>query len=310
MKRALIVTTCVGLLLTSIARADLEEGTYAPDFEASDWFNLEGEPFYGEPVSMSELRGMVVVLYFWVTWHRGGEYFMPLINLIENNRSAGLGRRDGVFLIGVTESDRSRVEDMVEEHRLFFPIAMECDAKEDYDISSFPRAVIIDPSGKIAYSGSTGEEFVNKLREVIADTPPTRTHPREVVETNRYLDRARESIHEGDYKAAFHAARNAYQRALTGDDLKMRCQDMLDLIESLGRDRLAEGMRLVDEKKYEEGVTVLRDVMRLFRGLAAGKTAKKRSRRSKTATPMSSACSNRSNATPRPAVCSSPRRTI
>lgn len=274
MRTALIATTCVGLLLASVARADLDEGTYAPDIEAKDWLNTEG----GQPLSLGELRGMVVVLYFWVSWHGGGENLMPMINQVENHPN--LGRRQGVFILGVTEADRSRVEDMIEEERIFFPIAMESKAHEEYDIHSFPRAVVIDPNGKVAYTGwpgkEGGEEFVRKILDVIADTPPTRTHPREAAECRRYLDRAREAIREDDYKAAYRAARNAHERALTGDSLKTHCQDMLDLVEAIGRDKLACGMQLVDNKEYEAGVTALRDVTRLFRGMKSSKTATKR----------------------------------
>ncbi|MFH1747383.1 MAG: redoxin domain-containing protein [Planctomycetota bacterium] len=274
MKAFVIATMCVGFLLTGVARADLETGTYAPDIEAEDWMNTEG----GEPISLSELRGMVVVLYFWVSWHAGGENLIPMINQVENHPR--LGRRRGVFIMGVTESDRSRVEEMVEEERIFFPIALESKAHEEYEINSFPRVVVIDPEGKIAYTGwpgqDRGEEFVTQILDVIANVPPTRTHPREAAECQRYLERARDYIRAADYKAAFQVARNAHQRALTGDQLKTKCQDMLDLIEALGRDQLATGLQLVDNKDYEGGVTYLRDVMRLFRGMQSSKTAKRR----------------------------------
>ncbi|MGD8451781.1 MAG: redoxin domain-containing protein [Phycisphaerae bacterium] len=282
MKYMLIPVLCMGILLPTVARADLEKGTYAPDLEAKEWMNtkeLLGSEEDG-PLSLSDLRGMVVVLYFWVSWSRGGEYYMPLVNIVENHPY--LGRRQGVFLMGVTEADRSRVEEMVKEERLLFPIALECDAAEEYDIDSFPHVVVIDPNGKIAFSGSAttggGDRFIQQIIDAVRETPPTRTHPREAAEARRHLDHAREQIRGGDYRAAYRSAQDAYERALTGDTLKTECQDMLDLLEAIGRDKLAEALADIDFKKFEDGVTLLREVSGKFRGMKSARTANQRLR--------------------------------
>jgi len=275
MRRALIaITTCAGLLLPVPARADLKEGSYAPDIEAKEWLNTQD----GQPISLAELRGMVVVMYFWVSWHKGGEAFMPLINMVENHPN--LGRRRGVFILGVTEADRKRVEEMIEEERIFFPIGLESPSGKEYKLDMYPSVVVVDPTGKIAYSGWPGREggqpFVDRILSVIGENPPTRTHPREAAEALRHLDAARTAIRKGDYKAAYAEARSAYDSALLGDDLKTRCQDMLDLLEALGRDKLADAVQLADQQKFAEAVAALRDVARLFRGLTVGKAAQKR----------------------------------
>ncbi len=275
MKLALAAAVLVCLSLTGTVLADLDVGTYAPDIEAKEWLNNDGKA-----ISLPELRGMVVVLYFWVSYSKGGEYLMPLINQVEN--APQLGRRRGVFVMGVTESEKKRVIEMIKDERILFPIAVESPAAKEYKIDDFPRAVVIDPNGKIVYSGWPGStkegsnELVKKILDVVVETPPTRTHPREAAEALKCLERAREFIRAGDYKSANTQAKNALERAITGDPLKVLCQNMVDLIEAIGRDRLADGMKLLDEKKYAEAVAVLRDVERLFRGMASGKTAKKR----------------------------------
>ena len=85
--RAMIVALfCVSVVWTSTVRADIKVGTWAPDIEAKQWKNTD------EPISLYECRGMVVVLFFWVTWHPGGEYIIPLMNLV----SSEFGRQQGV----------------------------------------------------------------------------------------------------------------------------------------------------------------------------------------------------------------------
>ena len=266
MKPALIAIALVGLILGSSVRADLEEGQYAPDLEAEDWLNTED----GQPISLSNLKGMTIVLYFWVSWHEGGERFIPAVNQIEN-----MAREHGVFTIGVTDADRSRIEDLIKEEHIFFPIALECKAAEEYEIRSFPHLVIIDAAGQIAYSGD-GKDIIQKLQEIIEETPVYRTHPREATRVRRLLDQARAAYRQEDYRLALIKARKAYNRALTGDKLKTECQEMIDLVEALGRDRLARAIQLIEEQDYTQGVTRLRDVIQHFRVLKVGKRARKR----------------------------------
>ena len=270
MKRVLISVTLVAVLLAGTARADLEEGTYAPDLDAKDWMNSD------RPISLSEMRGMAVVLYFWVSWHSAGEALMPLINQVENH--PGLGRKGGVFVMGVTAADRGRVEEMIKENRIFFPVALECEAAEAYGITAFPRVVVIDPVGRVAYSGwpgGGGDDLAQALIDTFEKTPPFRTHPREARAAHRALDKSREALRAKDYRKAYFWARKAYDHALHGDPLKTRCADLLDLIESLGRDALAEGMHLLDEKKHSEGAVALREVVESYRITKAGKFARR-----------------------------------
>jgi len=157
---------------------------------------------------------------------------------------------------------------------------MESESFEEYDISSFPRVVIIDPGGKIAWSGwpgkDGGQKLIEEISRVAAETPPTRTHPAEAKLVHQYLKQARRALREDAYRDGFQSARRAFEHALTGDALKTRCQDMLDLIEALGRARLAEAERALDEKNFEQAVTYLREVKLVFKGVDIAQTANRR----------------------------------
>ncbi len=261
------ITLSVLYLCGPRALADLEKGTYAPDIEAKDWKNTD------EPLSLHELRGMVVLLFFWVSWHKGGEHVMPMMNFINSK----FGRSQGVFLIGLTDADRTRVDKMLEKERVLFPVGMESKSYEEYKLTSFPRVVIIDPQGRIAWTGwpgdKGGETLFREVQRVIAETPPTRTHPIEAAEVRRNLAEARRALRDENYREAYRKAMAAFNRALTGDPLKTECQDMLDLIEALGRDKVARAEQAVDEKEFETVVTLLREVQRDYRGSEVAREA-------------------------------------
>ena len=169
MRTAIVAVLCVGFAVGNPARADLDKGDYAPDIEAKEWMNTD------EPISVIELRGMVVIVFFWVSWNPGGEYVMPLMSALNSK----IGRPRGMFLLAVTDSDRQRVEEMLKKQIVQFPGALEAqDAFEDYDLTDLaaPRVGIIDANGKVAWTGwpghKGGETLVKAAFDVIADTPP------------------------------------------------------------------------------------------------------------------------------------------
>lgn len=267
MRIALALAIGGALWAGTAARADLAEGTYAPDIEAKAWLNTD------EPISLAELRGMTVVLVFWKGWHQGGEQVMPLMNLL-NSR---IGRIRGMFLIGLTDGRKDEVEEMLKREKVYFPIGTESESDEEYQISGWPRVVIIDPHGKVAWSGWADDiEELNRVTlEIMAETPPTKTHPEEAEIVRSELADAREALRADKFRDAYRAARTAYDHALTGDELKTRCQDMLDLIEALGRDKYAQAEVATDEKRYQDAVELLRTVRGQFRGMEVARRARK-----------------------------------
>lgn len=269
MRAWLVALLCMGFALSGRAVADLKKGSWAPDIDAKDWKNTDGEA-----VSLFDCRGMVVVLFFWVSWHEGGESVIQLMNLVNSQ----FGRSQGVFLIGLTDADRKKVEEMLEKQLVFFPVGMESESYEEYEIGSFPRVVVIDPTGRVQWSGWPGnsEELIEEIRKINEETPPTRTHPEEAEKVYRFLAQAEQYLREGRYRAAFDAAGDAYERALTGDPLKMRCQYLLDLIDALGRDKLAQAAWAIDEGRFEDAVELLREVQGDFTRLDVGRRARRR----------------------------------
>lgn len=270
MRRVGILAVSLATLAAHVASGQVSVGNDAPEFEAKEWLNID------EPLSLSDLDGMVVILYFWVSFHEGGERMISLVNTIENN--PGLGRARGVAVIGLTEANAKGIESTLEEEKVFFPVGVGSKSHEKYRARAFPWVVIIDAKGKIAYSAvaTKGEELVKKVRETLAKTPPTRTHPLEVPKVHQKLEAARKSLRGGSYRAAFRHARDAFETAITGDPLKTTCEEMIDLIEALGKDQLADVDPLIETRDFDGIVKTLQTVGRQFKGLDVSRAARRR----------------------------------
>lgn len=274
MRSIIIAILCSVFLATSVVRADIEVGTYAPDVEAEDWINVDGDA-----LTLAEYRGMVVVLFFWASWNRGGEFIMPLITFVNSSR---VGAGNGVFVVGLTDSELDRVEEMLKEQKVFFPVGTEAKQSfDEYDIQAPPRAVIIDPNGKVAWSGwpggnDKGESLVSEIFKVIEKTPPTKTHPRLAAKARTYLSEAKGALLDERFEDSYRAANKAFENALAGDELKTRCQHMLDLIDALARDKFAQAEVAVERREFDTAVSLLVDVRREFQGVGMSRKARKR----------------------------------
>ncbi|MDX2198696.1 MAG: redoxin domain-containing protein [Phycisphaerae bacterium] len=277
LRKVVLLSMLAGLFGTGVfgpalARAELAKGADAPDIEAREWLNTD------KPISLAELRGMVVVLYFWVSFHEGGERILPLMSVVDN--SEVVGRRRGVYVMGVTSADRRRTEEDIKKAKIFFPVALESKSENEYEIESFPRAVIINAEGKVAWTGwpgdSGGDQMLQAVLDAVTETPPVRTHPREAIICERALEQTREYLAKGEFRQAYAAAKQANEHALSGDPLKATCQEYLDLLEAVGQDLLSSGEREIVSQNVNRGVEYLLQAAKEFRGMECSLLARKK----------------------------------
>ncbi|MBI5153720.1 redoxin domain-containing protein [Candidatus Poribacteria bacterium] len=121
-------------------------GKPAPDFTL--------KTIEGEEVTLSKLRGKVVVLDFWATWCGPCRKSIPKIQALAEE----LKDRDVVFLAMNTDHDdpegetaNQKVKSFVQDNKLTLKQVMvgESDTSLDYIANSIPMTVIIGPDGEI-----------------------------------------------------------------------------------------------------------------------------------------------------------------
>lgn len=272
MRNSMLTALMAVLATAQLARGqDLEIGATAPALEGTNWMNLEGDPY-----SMVELRGLVVVLYFFVSFHGAGEALLPFTNLVENNPS--FGKTAGVMIIGVTDAKRDAVERALMENKVLFPVVFESKAAEEYKITVFPSIVIIDPEGKIAYKGAASD--INSVRsaltKVLSESPATRMHPAQADFAARRLESAQKELQKNEWRRSFRQARSALQAGaqVVGDPLLREAIDVFDTLELTGSEMLAHVSLLIDKKEYAAAADLVRTVKNKFRGLDCAADAK------------------------------------
>ena len=138
-------------------------GHEAPEISVKEWL-------VGEPTSLAELRGRVVLLEFWATWCKPCHEMFPKLNELHQIE----GPR-GLEVIGLTRhymayggTDESKIEErrlmlgMVNQHQVSFRVGIAKDERlqAEFGANGLPTIVLVDRNGIVSYAGPGENDIV------------------------------------------------------------------------------------------------------------------------------------------------------
>ncbi len=136
----------------------------APDFpEGFEWINTD------EPLTISKLRGSVVVLDFWTYCCINCMHTLPTLAQLEEKY-----RDKPVVFIGVhsgkffTEQEASNVKSAVARYEITHPVVVDKEMQiwRKFQVNAWPTILIIDPAGTIVYKQS-GEGQKDEIDDTV-----------------------------------------------------------------------------------------------------------------------------------------------
>lgn len=139
-----------------------QQGFSAPDFTLT---TLDGEE-----LTLSDLRGKVVVLNFWASWCLPCRAEMPaMLQVYKDYRDLGL------VIVAVNATDQDSQESALqfaEEHELDFPIPLDMDGSvsRKYALRGLPTTYFIDADGiiqKVVVGGPMSEALLRSQVETL-----------------------------------------------------------------------------------------------------------------------------------------------
>ena len=131
----------------------IHAGDVAPDFTV--------EMLDGSSITLSELRGKVVLVNFWATWCPPCRQEMSHLQKDVIDRFAG---KDVVVLPISRGEERKTVEQFIERMGYTFPIGLDRDQSiyKKYASNYIPRSVVVGKDGKVVYVAVGYDEEIAK----------------------------------------------------------------------------------------------------------------------------------------------------
>ncbi|MFZ9882403.1 MAG: TlpA family protein disulfide reductase, partial [Phycisphaerales bacterium] len=116
----------------------------APALDASQWMNHEA---HGNPSSLADLKGQIVVLDFWATWCGPCIKKIPEINALQKKYAD-----KGVVFIGVCHKDGGdKMAATASSKGIEYPICLDAAGKSNaaYMVDGYPDFYLIDRDGRL-----------------------------------------------------------------------------------------------------------------------------------------------------------------
>lgn len=162
----LAIIVIMTIMAVSCAREKKQavQGGDAPDFTLTD--------LNGKEVSLSNLRGKVVLLEFWATWCLPCRESIPAMNEIYKRYSD-----KGLVVLGISvDKGQNILEDVrafAREFSIQYPVAIDSKSVSNhYGVYSIPTTVLIDKEGKIVlknigFSPETEERLSSEIERLL-----------------------------------------------------------------------------------------------------------------------------------------------
>ena len=147
-----LTATAVLLMLCICACNRASAQSKAPGFNGADaWLNTDGD----KPVSMSDLKGQVVLLDFWTYCCINCMHIFPELHYLEHKYSdkpfVVIGVHSGKFS---QEKDADNIRQAVLRNNITHPVAVDNEFKiwDAFGVDAWPTLILIDSNGNIAGS--------------------------------------------------------------------------------------------------------------------------------------------------------------
>jgi cytochrome c biogenesis protein CcmG/thiol:disulfide interchange protein DsbE len=140
-------------------------GFTAPDFKL--------DSLTGDPITLSALRGKVVVLNFWASWCAPCRAEMPAMNAVYEKF-----RDQGLVVLGVNttyQDDETNARSAIQDWGLTFPIVFDRDsaASRPYRIQAMPTTFFVGRDGvigDIVFGGPLSEALIaSKIERLMSN---------------------------------------------------------------------------------------------------------------------------------------------
>jgi thiol-disulfide isomerase/thioredoxin len=165
---AIVVWIVLGILACAVNAAGgaVKVGQKAPEIKAQKWLNTTGE------VSLAKLRGKIVVVEFWATWCPPCRESIPHLNTLYNRY-----KDKGVVVLGLSDERLTQVAPFVEQmnkgkKNMEYIVGAGSNDVANYGVTGIPHAFLVDPEGKVVWTGHPMAGLDKAIEKALKDTPP------------------------------------------------------------------------------------------------------------------------------------------
>lgn len=220
----------------------------APELAPDYWLNTKKE------ISWSSLRGRVVLVERWATWCGPCRAQIPHLNELKEKYES-----KGLVIIGLTDEPKGLVEPFVEAQGMEYVIAGS--RGEAYSSPTIPAAWLVTTDGEVAWSGHPASLKESSIEE---ELKTARMSPR--IEVPDELEKAREPLEKEEWGEAVKELERAL-KSKPSEEVAAAAKKAIEAVKAWGEDRLKLVDELAKEGEYLDGINLLVEIQKGFKGM-------------------------------------------
>jgi len=230
----------------------------------------------GKNVDLKDLKGKLVLVDFWATWC--GPCMAEAGHMVETNKKY---HDQGLQIIGISlDENRSALENVVKQKGFEWPQFFDGQGwhgkfAQAWGVNSIPRTFLIDPSGKVVWTGHPGNMDA-PLEKAFKNTPPTLVDPAVAEQASAVLAQVEQSIAAGDGAGAIKQFAALPPDARKSGEIDARAKKDEEQLKTAADAMLAEVDPLIQQKQYAAAATKLKTLATALGDSDAATRAKKK----------------------------------
>ncbi|TWT39968.1 AhpC/TSA family protein [Phycisphaerae bacterium RAS1] len=228
-----------------------------PEYKLTDVKNGEKE------FAIAEGRGRILVLFFFKSTDAGSADVVAEVKKV--------AKMPGVHVIAISPEKPDAVEKFAKAKEFEFSYVAGADAEDFFQISSYPRAYVVDTKGVLRWRGHPGE-LEERVKDQIRKTPPIGADPESL---KARLAKANKLMAEKQFGKAYTLASQVASVASTGGGAAggSDATALAQKAEEGAKQRIEEARKLIEEKKIDQAIAVLADIAVRFGAKDAAREA-------------------------------------
>jgi thiol-disulfide isomerase/thioredoxin len=168
-RRQLLVAATLAAFVSRLHASELKRWKGKPAAPPVELLTLEGAP-----LSLTQLRGKVVLVNFWATWCEPCITEMPSLQRLRNELAA-----NGFEVLAVNyQEGPARINGFIQKMNLTLPVVRDTDGSvaRSWGARIFPASYLVDRNGNIRHSISGGADWtkpplISTIRTLLASQP-------------------------------------------------------------------------------------------------------------------------------------------
>lgn len=261
--RSLFLHAAVAATGPSSLLASVSIGDRAPPVEPVKWLNLKGM----EKISWRKLRGRLILVERWSTRSSASRRSIPHLDALARK----YGRR-GLTIVAVTDEPARQVEPFVEKMGLKYIVAIR--GAREYTCRAIPQAWLINHRGICVWKGHPASLKESTVEEHIRGAKPACSF-----KLTGKLGQASYHLERGRYGSGIRVLHEYLERPRSqprSNEVETEARRALEDVLDLGKARLEEAERSIQQRDYDDALMLLVSVKDGFTGHALSAKARQK----------------------------------